>query len=175
MGALAEICTVTFVLPASPIDCPAFICNWKQMLDNSMAPQLLPVCCCPAPSPHPHAARIGQCGLGSSSIIYVSGMKPSPWGSGIYKVWLQFKRPHKCPRKWKTLKEGKGKYTGNSFMYEQNNFGRRCLNKLVFLLLKMVKIYCCLEISLSSPYFHQGGCIHSRVEKRVTSVFSFHL
>lgn len=44
MGALAEICTVTFVLPVLPIDCPAFIYNWEQMLGNSMAPQLSYLC-----------------------------------------------------------------------------------------------------------------------------------
>lgn len=37
----------------------------------------------------------------------------SPQESGIYKAWLLFKRPHKYPRKWQMLKEGKGKYVGN--------------------------------------------------------------
>lgn len=63
---------------------------------------------------------------------------------------------------------------GNLFMHEQKiSFGAMLLNELILFLLKSLSFYCCPEIHLLSPYFHQGcACTKSIKEQyAATSVF----
>lgn len=78
---------------------------------NSLTCALVPCSLSPSTCCQNRAACLGV-------QFYLPGMKPSPRQSGIYKAWLWFKRLQKYPRRWQRLKERKGKYTGNFFMYE---------------------------------------------------------